>query len=224
MEPTVDHVIETDSNEKTPLRHIFQHSPAALVVTKKNVIDLLRKEKIRRSRSSLAASLFFVRQKVNLRGAIDYQALNRITKPENTPILRPEKRFDRLGGVRLFLKQDFKSGFYQIRVAPDEIQKTDFITKYAHFELLIMPMGIRISPFTFQSVMNNILYDHINDFMVIYVDEIPIYCNLHEERLRHLRIVLHCLRHDELYVEMGKFEIISTETEFLGLRCDGWKG
>lgn len=111
-ERVVDHRIETQDGEKPPHRPLFQLSPAELLATKEYITDLLRKGKIRPSKSPYGAPLFFVKQKGSLRGVIDYRALYRITKKNHSPIIRIEEMFDRLGGSEVFSKMDLKSGYH----------------------------------------------------------------------------------------------------------------
>lgn len=79
-----------------------------------------------------------------------------------------------------------------------------------------MPMGLRNAPATFQALMNSIFRDCIDGFVVFYLDNILIFSESREDHLRHLRLVLQRLKHNELYIEK-KFELMRTETEFLGL-------
>lgn len=216
-ERDVDHKIEVDPNQEPPHRGIYQLSPAELLATKEYVADLLKRKKIRPSKSPYGAPLFFVKQKGQLRGVIDYRGLNRITKHNNSPIPRTDEMFDRLGRAAFFSRLDLKTGFHQIRIAPADIEKTAFKTKYGHFEFLVMPMGLRNAPATFQALMNSIFRDCIDDFVVVYLDDILIFSESREEHLNHLRIVLSRLRDHELYVGEKKFELMKTETEFLGL-------
>lgn len=216
-ERDVDHKIEIDPNEEPPYRGIYQLSPAELLATKEYVADLLKRKKIRPSKSPYGAPLFFVKQKGQLRGVIDYRELNRITKHNNSPIPRTDEMFDRLGRATFFSRLDLKTDFHQIRIAPADIEKTAFKTKYGHFEFLVMPMGLRNAPATFQALMNSIFRDCIDDFVVVYLDDILIFSESREEHLNHLRIVLSRLRDHELYVGEKKFELMKTETEFLGL-------
>lgn len=120
----VDHAIETDLTAKPPLRPLYQLSPAELVAVKDYTVDLMRKGKIRRSKSPYGASLFFVKEKGKLRAVVDYRALNRMTKRNNTPLPRPDEMFDRLGDSCYFSKLDLKTGFHQIRVRPQDVEKT----------------------------------------------------------------------------------------------------
>lgn len=88
------------------------------------------------------------------------------------------------------------------------------------FEFLVMPMGLPNAPATFQSLMNSIFYDLLDDFMVMYLDDILVYRDSREENLRHLRTVLQRLKDNSFYVGENKYELMTDETEFLGLRVD----
>lgn len=217
----VDHAIEVPPNSKPPHRPLFQLSPAELLATKEYVTDLLKRGKIRPSISPYGAPLFFVKQKGKLRGVIDYRALNRITKPNHAPIPRTDEMFDRIGRARVFSKLDLKAGFHQIRVREEDIEKTAFKTKYGMFEFMVMPMGLCNAPATFQALMNSIFGDCIDEFMVIYIDDILIYSDSYQDHLRHLETVLQKLANNELYVGSDKFEIMTDNTEFLGLQIGG---
>ena len=128
-ERAVDHEIEIEDGAKTPHRPLFQLSPAELVACKEYVQDLLKKGKIRPSRSPFRAPLFFVKnQDKRLRGVADYRSLNRITKRNNAPLPTSDEMFDRLGGATVFSNHDLKTGSHQIRVRPDDIEKSAFNT------------------------------------------------------------------------------------------------
>lgn len=101
-ERDVDHAIETDREAKPPQRGLYQLSPAEMLAVKDYLVDLLKKKKIRRSKSPFGASLFFVKDKGKLRAVVDYRALNRMTKRNNAPLPRPDEMFDRLGDASFF--------------------------------------------------------------------------------------------------------------------------
>lgn len=124
---------------------------------------------------------------------------------------------DRLGQAQYFSKLDLKAGFLQIRIAPEYIEKTTFKTKYGHSEFLVMPMGLRNAPATFQALLNSIFRDYIDEFLVVYLDDILIFSDTKVDHIRHLRIVLTRLREHELYLGSNKYELLREETEFLGL-------
>lgn len=129
-ERDVDHQIDILPGIKTPRRPIFQLSPAELLATKEYVADLLSKGKLRPSKSPFGAPLFFVKLKGKLRGIIDYRALNGRTKANYAPILHTDEMFDSLGKASYYSKLDLKSSFHQIRIYPEDIEKTAFNSKY----------------------------------------------------------------------------------------------
>jgi hypothetical protein len=109
-----------------------------------------------------------------------------------------------------------KTGFHQIRLRPGDIEKTAFNTKYGQLEYLLMPMGLCNAPETFQTLMNNIFYDCIDEFLVVYMDDILIFSKNEEDHMGHVEKVLMRLRKNELYVSPKKCVFMSTEMEFLG--------
>ena len=87
-----------------------------LKAAKEYVEDLMKKGKIRPSKSPYGAPLFFMKEKDKpLRGVVDYRKINRITKRNNAPLPRSDEMFDILGDSKVFSKMDLKTGFHQIR-------------------------------------------------------------------------------------------------------------
>ena len=215
---SVDHEIDVESGARPPHRSLYQLSPAELAAAKEYIEDLLKKGKIRRSKSPYGAPLFFVKEPDKLRGVVDYRALNRITKKNNSPIPRTDEMFDRIGGSRCFSRLDLKTGFHQIRMRQSDIEKTAFNTKYGQFEYLVMPMGACNAPATFQSLMNEIFHDCIDDFLCVYIDDLLVFSKDENSHMRHLDIVLSRLKEHELYVSPKKCEFFRDEMDFLGLK------
>ena len=214
----VDHEIITDPEAKAPHRPLYQLSPKELVSTKSYVQDLLQKGKIRPSKSPYGAPLFFVKEgNKPLRGVVDYRGLNRITKRNNAPLPRSDEMFDMLGDACVFSKMDLKTGFHQIRVKPEHIEKTAFNTKYGQFEYLVMPMGLCNAPATFQSLMNRIFYDCIDVFMVVYMDDLLIFSKDRSTHYKHIETVLSRLKENKLYISPQKCEFMRDEISFLGM-------
>ena len=79
-----------------------------------------------------------------------------------------------------------------------------------------MPFGLTNAPATFCNLMNNVLFDYLDDFVVVYLDDIVIYTRTLEEHVNHLSLVLSQLRKYTLYVKMEKCEFAQQEIKFLG--------
>ena len=78
-----------------------------------------------------------------------------------------------------------------------------------------MPFGLTNAPATFCNLMNNVLFDYLDDFVVVYLDDIVIYSRTLEEHVNHLSLVLSQLRKYTLYVKMEKCEFAQQEIKFL---------
>ncbi len=81
----------------------------------------------------------------------------------------------------------------------------------------MMPMGLCNAPATFQSLMNRIFYDCLDDFVVVYMDDLLIFSKDEQSHLRHIELVLSRLKDHELFVSPKKCKSLKEEIQFLGL-------
>ncbi len=79
-----------------------------------------------------------------------------------------------------------------------------------------MPYGLANSPAIFQSFINEIFQDLLNQFVVAYIDDILIYTKSEAEHINHVKVVLSRLLENQLYVKAEKCEFHVNQTSFLG--------
>lgn len=106
---------------------------------------------------------------------MDYRSLNRLTIPDSTPLPNILDNLDKLGGSSIFSVIDLQSGLNQIPMDSESIAMTAFSTRYGQYEYLVMPFGLRNAPSTFQRVMNIVLEGLLDDFCVVYLDDILVF-------------------------------------------------
>lgn len=179
--------------------------------------ELLDLRFIRPSVSPWAAPILFVSKKDGtLRFCVDYRQLNKLTVRDEHPLPVPEDLIRRLHGATVFTKLDLYSGYYQIRVAEKDIAKTAFTTSMGLYEFVVMPFGLTNAPATFSRIMYELFADYLNDFVVLYLDDILIYSTDMDQHLRHFRLVLARLREHQFYAKMKKCSFAQPQVTFLG--------
>jgi len=121
---------------------------------------------------------------------VDYRGLNTVTTPNRCPLPLISETFDQLGRAEYFTKLDKRGAYNLLRIAKGDEWKTAFRCRYGHFEYQVMPFGLMNAPGTFQAFVNDVLRDYLDDFVVVYLDDILIYSDTLEEHTEHVRRVL----------------------------------
>ena len=95
------------------------------------------------------------------------------------------------------------------------MSKTTFKTRYGHYEFLVMPFGLTNAPVGFMDLMNKVFHPYLDQFVIIFIDDILLYSKNAEEHGFHLRIVLQTLRERQLYAKFSKCEFWLKKVIFL---------
>src|SRR5438270_2478035 len=195
----------------------YRMSPAELVELKAQLDELIELKFIEKSVSPWGAPVLFVKKKDgSMRLCIDYRKLNAVTVKNKYPMPRIDDLFDQLGGARCFSKIDLRTGYHQVRVREQDVPKTAFRTRYGHYQFRVMPFGLTNAPAVFMDLMNKVYQPYLDEFVVVFIDDILIYSKTEEEHARHLRIALQVLRDHKLYAKYSKCEFWMKEVKFLG--------
>ena len=108
--------------------------------------------------------------------------------------------------MRVYSKIDLRTGYHQLRVRETDIPKTTFRTRYGHFEFTVMPFGLTNALAAFMDLMHRVFQPYLDQFVVVFVDDILIYSQSEWEHEYHLRIVLQLLRDHQLYTKFSECE------------------
>jgi hypothetical protein len=94
--------------------------------------------------------------------------------------------FDQLAGAQVFSKIDLRSGYHQIKIHAENIPKTTFTTRYSLYEYLVMSFGLTNAPAHFMYLMNLVFMPELDQFVVVFIDDILVYSKSMEEYEEHL--------------------------------------
>ena len=196
---------------------IYSLSPQKLDALWEYLEENLQKEFIQESQSLAEYSILFVpKSDSSLRLCVDYWALNNITVKNSYLLPLISELQNWFQGVQWFTKFDILGAFNQICIKEGDEWKTAFWTRLRLYEYLVMPFRLTNVPATFQAFINNILWEYLNQFVVIYLDDILIYFKTKEQHVQHICKVLQALQNAGLWVKPEKSLFYFKEVHFLG--------
>nr|GEZ25596.1 putative reverse transcriptase domain-containing protein [Tanacetum cinerariifolium] len=178
--------------------------------------ELSKKGFIRPSSSPWGAPVLFVKKKDgSFRMCIDYQELNKLTVKNCYLLSRINDLFDQLQGSSIYSKIDLRSGYHQLRVQEEDIQKTAFRTRYDHYEFQVMSFGLTNAPAIFMDLINRVCKPYLDKFVIVFIDDILIYSKNKQENREHLKLILELLKREKLYAKFSKCEFWIPKVQFL---------
>ena len=170
-------------------------SPSEALELKHQLTQLLEQGFIKPSVSPWGAPILFQKKKDGtFRLCIDFRGLNQCTIKNKYPLPRIDELLDRLGKAKVFSKIDLQSGYYQVRIKEEDIPKTAFNARFGHYEFTVMPFGLTNAPATFNRLMTDLFRSELDDFVLVFFDDILIYSENNTKHEQHLRHVLGILR------------------------------
>jgi hypothetical protein len=118
---------------------------------------------------------------------------------------RIDDLFDQLRGTCVLSKIDLGSGYHQLKIRECDIL-TAFVLRYGPYEYMVMSFGLTNAPAYSMHLMNKVLMEHLDKFVVVFIDDILVYSRSEEEHEDHLCLVLQKLRDHKLYAKLSKCE------------------
>ena len=109
---------------------------------------------------------------------------------------------------------DLQSGYYQLWVKDVDVPKTAFRTRYGHYEFLVRSFGFINAPAAFMDLMNRVFYLYLDQFVVVFIDDILVCYKDVQEHKQHLKIMLRILREKKLFAKLSKCDFWLNEVSF----------
>ena len=208
-------------NNSEPFKEWLRHIPPPLLEeVHASLWDMLDTGVIHLSQSPWCNMVVLVRKKDGtLHFCVDFRCLNAWTKKHLYPLPHLQKALESMVGSAHFSSMDFKSGFWQIKMAPESQQYTAFtVGNLRFYEFTHMPFGLCSAPATFQHLMQNTLGNFNLTYCVIYLDDIIIFGHMEEEHLEHLHMVFERFWEFNLKLKPSK---CSSKATWLTMSHDG---
>ena len=215
----IEHEIRIEIDE--PFKERFQGIPLPLLEEVcASLGDMLEAGVIHPSQSPWCNAVILVRKEDGtLRFCMDFRHLNARTKKHSYPLPQIQEALESMAGSAHFLSMDFKSGFWQIKMAPGSQQYTAFMVgNLGFYEFTRMPFGLCNAPATFQRLMQNTLGELNLMYCVIYLDNVIVFSHMEEEHLEHSRVVIKRFQEFNLKLKPSKCSFFQSEIVYLAHR------
>ena len=102
---------------------------------------------------------------------MDYRDLNRASPKDDFPLPHIYILVDNTAQHKVFFFMDGFSGYNQIRMAPEDMEKTTFVTQWGTFFYKVMPFELKNAEETYQRTMVALFHDMIHHEIKVYIDD-----------------------------------------------------
>ena len=208
--------IELEDDMSPVHEPLYKLSPLEREEAKRQIEYMIKHGFIKPSGAPYGApNLFAPKKEGSLRFCIDYQQLNMKAFKNRYPLPILEEMFDQLGNGKVFRKIDLKPGYWQIPIQPRDVHKTACKRVWGLFDYLLMLFGLTNALVQFMNIINYLLGNYLDWFVLFFLDDILVYSANVKEHAKQLEKVLQVLRKYRLYAKASKCEIHKHSVEFL---------
>ncbi len=202
---SVDHVIELKNDKQSLYEFFYNLFNFELKILRLYLDDALTRDIIKHSINSIETSMFFILKKnEKSRLCVDYQNFNKIIRKNRHLLSLIIQMLNQLKDCRFFIKIDLTDVYNRIRIKKNDEWKTTFCIRYEHFEYLMMFFDLTNTSITFQVYINKTFNELMNDFCVMYLNDILIFFKNRESHVQHIQEMLKRLRANNLFANLEK--------------------
>ena len=109
---------------------------------------------------------------------VDYRDLNKASLKDDFPLPHIDMLVDRTVKCKVFSFMDGFSRYDQIKIAPEDMEKTTFITPWGTFYYRVTPFGLKNVGATYQRAITTLFHDLMHKEIEVYVDDMMLNPNL----------------------------------------------
>ena len=212
----VVHRIDT-GNAPPVAKNPYRCSLKERQIIEKQISEMIAKGIIEPIVSEWASPVVIVSKRDGtMRFCVDYRDVNHLTKPDQYPIPRLDDSLDMLGNSTMYSTMDACSAYWQIRMDPDSVEKTTFISHAGLYAFKFMPFGLRNAPATMGRAMQKILCRENRKTCIVYLDDCIVFSNSFEEHLTRLDTILQRMTEYDLKLKPSKCYFAQEDVSFLG--------
>jgi len=211
-----DHKIKLISDSTFFRCWIYWMFSVKLLKVKKYLNENLSKKFITSSQTLYFSSvLFILKANEDLQFCVNYQKLNVIFKRNKYSLSLINEIIDKIVNCKHLTKLNITSTFNKLWMHFDNENYIIFITALEAYKYKMLSFKLINESIFFQQYMNNVLWNFLNDFCQVYLDDILIYSKTRKKHRNHVKLVLSRLREAELQMNIWKCKFNVEETVFL---------
>ena len=106
-----------------------------------------------------------------VRVCVDFRDLNKASPKDDFPLLHIDMLVDSTAGHSMLSFMDGFFGYNQILMAPNDMEKTFFITEWGTYYYRVMPFGLKNAGATYQRAAITLFHDMMHKDVEVYVDD-----------------------------------------------------
>ncbi len=211
-----NHKIELINNSTLSRCRVYWMFSVKLLKVKKYLNENLLKRFITSSQIFyFFLVLFALKANEDLRFCVNYRKLNVIFKRNKYSLSLIDEIIDKIVSCKHLTRLNIISAFNKLQMHLDNENYITFITALEAYKYKMLSFKLTNESIFFQQYMNDVLWDFLNDFCQVYLDDILIYSKTRKKHRNHVKLVLSRLREAELQMNIWKCEFNVEETVFL---------
>ncbi len=211
-----DHKIELISDSTFSRCQVYWMFSVKLLKVKKYLNENLLKRFITSSQIFYFFPVLFVlKANEDLWFCVNYWKLNVIFKRNKYSLSLIDEIIDKIVSCKHLTRLNIISAFNKLQMHFNNENYITFITALKAYKYKMLSFKLTNESIFFQQYMNDILWDFLNDFCQVYLDDILIYSKMRKKHKDHIKLVLSQLREAELQMNIWKCDFNVKETVFL---------